>query len=409
MGKLHGRMAQEQNTNGTGRLDSWKEIAAFFGRDERTVKRWEHQRGLPVRRIPGGGRSPVYAYRHELEIWLRDGKATIRSRAARRVKPSQEVSDLYLNGVYLWQKRTPASLGQAADIFKQIIAVAPDHAPAHAGLATSYDLMVEQDVLDPAQGFPLAKAAAERAIALDPGLAQAQSVLADIEFFWLRQSEQALNRFELAAKLDPQSVQTLHWYAEALLYAGHFRDALGQIAKAQALDPQSRSILSAKALILFRTGNIGEAERLIAQLIANEPDYLPPYWGLIFIHLARGDHVNYLATSEKLFSLKGSAEGQAIVAAGVRGLESAGPKAMAAEMLAAAEPQYAAGKVAAYYMAHIHGLRGDWLNAARYLEKALAAGEDSVVDYAVDPAFKAVQTIPQFQARIAATPLPRLQ
>ncbi len=53
------------------RLDSWKEIAAFLGRAERTVKRWETERGLPVHRIPGGGRSAVFAYSHELADWLK--------------------------------------------------------------------------------------------------------------------------------------------------------------------------------------------------------------------------------------------------------------------------------------------------------------------------------------------------
>lgn len=52
------------------RLDSWKEIAAFLGRGERTAKRWEVDRGLPVHRVPGGGRSAVFAYRSELTEWL---------------------------------------------------------------------------------------------------------------------------------------------------------------------------------------------------------------------------------------------------------------------------------------------------------------------------------------------------
>jgi Tfp pilus assembly protein PilF len=52
------------------RLDSWKEIAAFFGRDERTVKRWEKERGLPVYRVPGSSRGGVFAYAEELAEWL---------------------------------------------------------------------------------------------------------------------------------------------------------------------------------------------------------------------------------------------------------------------------------------------------------------------------------------------------
>jgi Tfp pilus assembly protein PilF len=53
------------------RLDSWKEIAAFFSRDERTVRRWEKERGLPVLRVPGGERGGVFAYSEELREWVK--------------------------------------------------------------------------------------------------------------------------------------------------------------------------------------------------------------------------------------------------------------------------------------------------------------------------------------------------
>lgn len=59
-----------------GRLRSWKEIASYFGADERTVKRWEISRGLPVYRVPGEARAPVYAYEAELAAWLRADPAT---------------------------------------------------------------------------------------------------------------------------------------------------------------------------------------------------------------------------------------------------------------------------------------------------------------------------------------------
>lgn len=54
-----------------GTLVSWKEIAVFLNRGERTVKRWEQERGLPVHRIPGGERGGVFAYSDELTVWLR--------------------------------------------------------------------------------------------------------------------------------------------------------------------------------------------------------------------------------------------------------------------------------------------------------------------------------------------------
>ena len=63
-------MAQGATNHPERRLDSWKEIAAFFGRDERTVRRWERESALPVHRVPGGAKGRVYAYEGELDHWL---------------------------------------------------------------------------------------------------------------------------------------------------------------------------------------------------------------------------------------------------------------------------------------------------------------------------------------------------
>lgn len=52
------------------RLDSWKEIAAYLKRDERTVQRWEREHGLPVHHVAGRGRGSVFAYAEEIDAWL---------------------------------------------------------------------------------------------------------------------------------------------------------------------------------------------------------------------------------------------------------------------------------------------------------------------------------------------------
>lgn len=72
---------QGAGSNGTGngaaaapaepRLRGWKEIGRWFGVDERTVKRWEATRGLPIHRVPGEARAPVFAYPAELSDWLK--------------------------------------------------------------------------------------------------------------------------------------------------------------------------------------------------------------------------------------------------------------------------------------------------------------------------------------------------
>jgi tetratricopeptide (TPR) repeat protein len=75
---MSGPIKDRRKTDGPDlgtRLDGWKDIAAYLGKVERTVKRWDADRGLPTHRVPGGGRASVYAYTRELDEWLKSGKA----------------------------------------------------------------------------------------------------------------------------------------------------------------------------------------------------------------------------------------------------------------------------------------------------------------------------------------------
>lgn len=67
------------------RLDSWKEIADYLGKGERTVKRWECERCLPIRHVPGHGHGSVYAFTSELDEWLL-------SQTTRKQEPPQEIA-----------------------------------------------------------------------------------------------------------------------------------------------------------------------------------------------------------------------------------------------------------------------------------------------------------------------------
>lgn len=75
------------------RLDSWKEIAAYLGRGERTAKRWESERSLPVHRLPGGGRGCVYAFSAELDEWLISAKLDETASPAEENPPGESGPD----------------------------------------------------------------------------------------------------------------------------------------------------------------------------------------------------------------------------------------------------------------------------------------------------------------------------
>src|ERR1035438_6862335 len=65
----------ESQTTTDDRLDGWESISGYLGWHVRTVIRWEKQKGLPVHRIAGGKRQPVYAYRHEIDMWFQGSGA----------------------------------------------------------------------------------------------------------------------------------------------------------------------------------------------------------------------------------------------------------------------------------------------------------------------------------------------
>jgi len=90
------------------RLDSWKEIATFFDRDERTVKRWEKERGLPVYRVPGSVRGGVFAYAEELAEWLKAPNRNWENAIAAPEAPSAEEDDERTSPVNVVAIKAPA-------------------------------------------------------------------------------------------------------------------------------------------------------------------------------------------------------------------------------------------------------------------------------------------------------------
>ncbi len=108
------------------RLRGWKEIGRWFGVDERTVKRWEVSRGLPVHRVPGEPRAPVFAYVNELRIWS-DGNpatedaATVPPSPRPAAKPDRRrtvlagLGLLLVSGAGVWQWQRAAAEHQNAE------------------------------------------------------------------------------------------------------------------------------------------------------------------------------------------------------------------------------------------------------------------------------------------------------
>jgi tetratricopeptide (TPR) repeat protein len=478
------------------RLDTWKEIGAFFGRDERTAKRWETTRGLPVHRVPGTGRANVYAYTDELAEWLaganiaaepeaasnsatssevgtdtggnldapslerrsrdrrraegprrsspiwrpvrearyalialavlaaaivivglvrhsssaRDARANAgnaaRSVPRRAIEP--EAEQLYLKGIYYWNRRTPEDLNQAVDYFTQAVVRDPQYAEAYVGLANSYNLLREYSVMPPSEAYPRAMAAAKRAIAFDDSLSGAHSSLAFVEFYWSWDVAGAQREFERALALDPNSVVAHHWHATFLLQLGRFPEAIEEIERAQELDPNSRSILADKGLILFYAGQTEEGVALLKQLEAAEPDFLSPHAYLAFAHLVQGDYPQYLAESRKVATLLHDQQRLAVVAGGEKGLAHAGPRGMLLAILKEQEKLHEIGQEQAYNLAVTCALLGKKQEALDHLQTSYLKREPEFLKLRIDPLLASLHDEPRFREMLTGIGMPPL-
>jgi TolB-like protein/tetratricopeptide (TPR) repeat protein len=196
----------------------------------------------------------------------------------------------YLQARHLWRQRGEGPLRQSVVRFEEAIRLDPGFARAHAGLAAATLVLISYTGPDvPAE--PLLNAAqtyAQRALSLDPSLAEGHAVLASVlEERWQWQAADA--EFRRAIALDPSDSTSQQWYSEFLARMGRFRAADEHIQRALALDPLSPVIsVSASVTVQAARGDDAAAVEL-AERASNLGMKDRAADLLAVIHLAAGD------------------------------------------------------------------------------------------------------------------------
>lgn len=430
------------------RIDSWKEIAAFFGRDERTVRRWEKERSLPVHRIPGE-RGGVFAYTDELTHWLNSSssengrpssaeaiapdpppppeappleppaasrwwplpltlsvvvllvlvwagyrhRANLRARQLATLafraghKPDPQAEEFYLKGRYYWDRRTEGSLNQAVDAFTQAVVHDPAYAQAYAGLAECYDIMPEFTSTPRSEAFPRAISAATKALALNDSLAEAHRALAFALFYWEWNIPRAFDEYRRAIALDPLDEEGHHWYATSLLTLHRYSEALAEIDQARKLEPTSRSILSDQALIRYWNGDHAAAIAQLREVERAEPDFLSAPRYLAALAFTQKDYRTFIDQTRLQGTITHDSQYTDLADAADRGLARSGFRGMLEAMRPVQEHYFQAGRTSGYELARTCALLGRREDAVRYL-KATIQDHDYIIFGAVsDPDF----------------------
>jgi hypothetical protein len=474
------------------RLDSWKEIATFFDRDERTVKRWEKERGLPVYRVPGSARGGVFAYADELAEWLEApnhnleavetaaaegdsgddaadrapanlltinvsadvpgpdpahglrlvprpsrlaaartfswlvplvliagsflafsfGRRELRFKNALAAShsPSAEAQDLYLKGRYHFEKRTPDDLNQAVDFFTQAIVHDPGYAAPYVGLADSYNLLREYSAMLPQEAFPRARAAASKAVELDPNSAEAHNSLAFASFWGFFDVATAEREFKRAIELDPNLPRAHHWYATFLIEIGRGQQALAEIERARQLDPSSTPILADKGIILAAAGKTEEARTLLTQLTASQPDFIPPHRYLAeTIYFPEGNYARYFTEIGAVARLRHDENAKKNVDAEQKAYASGGTRGLFNERLAATQELFDRGAGSAFDLAAAYADLGQNNDAMKYLEIAYQRHDPLLTSLITNASFRTLRRYEEFRQLVAKVGLPPMQ
>jgi Tfp pilus assembly protein PilF len=422
------------------RLNSWKEVAAFFGRTERTVMRWEMERGLPIRRLPGESRSRIYAESEELEAWLKGApeeptdKATATPLATPRrwqrwaiaagavltlaatvglsatfwhpvYRPSPAAEALYLKGIQDWNQRTPESLGRAVDEFNQAIAVDPQYARPYAGLALSYDLLREYTAMPSAQAFEAARTNAEHAIRLDERLGIAHAALAFALYHGYGDVEHARRQFDRALELEPGNPTIQHWYATFLMSQADFARALEHINRALEIDPSSRAIRADRAIIMARAGQIDAAIAILQQMERAEPDFRSPHSYLSQIYFSlKPDDAAFIRETRASAQMTGDLYGESLMQAAESGLRLGGHRGMLRALLDGHLAQFKKGVGSAVAISEICTMLGDDTRAVAYFKMAVDRNEEEVKYYRHWAEYHRLKSNPAFQAQLRRLP-----
>ncbi len=332
-------------------------------------------------------------------------KKTLRKRARATVNP--EAYQEYLRGRYHWNSWSPDGFRRAREHFERAIAHDPAYAQAYAGLGDTFGVMAYYQFIPPSEGFPLARAAATRALELDPELADAHVTLGLDLMFYGWDWAGAEREFRKALALGPELAMAHSMYGLFLSTCGRFDEALAEAKLAREKDPLSLFINMGVAWAYHFGGRPEDAIREALRTLEIQPG-LEEAGNILIVsyeHLGRFDQAADLIAHQRCWGLP--LDGETLRTAFQSGGATAYWRARLA-MLEAATPT--AGGAILYPAAVCSAQLGDTAGAITYVERMIEERVGGVVFIGVDPCLRTLRGEPRYDALIkrVGIPLPQM-
>ena len=313
-------------------------------------------------------------------------------------KKQLEAYRVYLKGRNAWNKRTGDALQQAIEFFNQAIAIDANYGAAYAGLADCYNMLVVYGRLEPKEGFPKAKEAAERALEIDESSAEAHSSLAFIKFRWDWDRAATEREFQTAIRLKPAYAPAHQWYSSYLVAVERFDEAIAEAKRTEELEPLSFVASSHLGWIYYLSGQNDKAIEQCKKILELDPSSFPARRYLGLAYEAKGMYAEAIAEFQRGVKLSGSPLMLALLG---HAYAASGKAAEAKQVLNDLQQLQGTRYVSPYTVAAIHAGLGDQEQAFKWLETAVEGRDIWLMNLKVDPVFAKLRSNRKFTDLLA--------
>ncbi len=203
-----------------------------------------------------------------------------------------EAYDRYLKGRYFWSRRqTKAAIRE----FEAAIALDPDYAAAHTGLADSYAVWGFYGGIPTWEAFARARNAAESSERLNPDSAEVHLSLGIVEHYYGWDIAREERELRLAIERDPRS-DAWFWLTLCLVVSDRFEEGLEAGERAVAAEPHSANARAVRGWAYAGSRRFGEALPDFVGAVELDPEAAFPLWSLGFAQQQTGAFEAAIAT-----------------------------------------------------------------------------------------------------------------
>ena len=221
----------------------------------------------------------------------------------KRYTDNPEAYELYLKGLYHCYEWTDEGFRKSIEYFEKALEKDPEFAPAYAKIADYYYFSSHIGLFSPHEILPKWKAAAQRALEIDEGLADAHLAMAHIYFYYERDWAKAEREFERAVTLNPNSAQAHEHYGQFLASREQFERAVTEGRKALELDPFSIAVNFVVGATHFFVDRLDDARGFVRRLTELDSNSPHAWWLDGYLLMATGQYEKAVEAFQKSLEL----------------------------------------------------------------------------------------------------------